>query len=440
LPNGLPSGQGQNNAAEGPSGWALFVRLLRIGLGIKRWVLIAGLGIGVCAIGLAFVTKNLLSLSTPNLLPWHMEGVIVFALGIGLILLAMYGLYKSLGPLLLRYTSINELARTIYTRRSLERGPHIVAIGGGTGLSVLLSGLKAHTDNITAIVTVADDGGSSGRLRRELGVMPPGDFRNCLVALSDDEGLVAELFQYRFDQGDGLEGHSFGNLFIAAMTGVTGSFEQALLESSKVLAVHGRIIPATWNHIDLTARLSDGTHVHGESNIAVRGGSIDEVHIDPPDIQANPEAIKAIAEADLILVGPGSLYTSIMPNLLVPGITEALEASAAQTIYLCNVATEEGETGGFTMADHVRALQRHTFPTIADSVIANGNLSEPGAQFNSQAVPPSGGELPNVRVITADLIDPEHPLRHDAERLARVVIDVYHGRRPIDKEKAAVAR
>jgi len=440
LANGLPKGQSRDSSATEISGWALFLRLMRIGLGIKRWVLIAGLGIGVCAIGLAFVAKNLLSLNTPDLLPWHMEGVIIFAAGIGLILLAMYGLYNSLGPLLLRYKSINELARTIYNRRSLERGPHIVAIGGGTGLSVLLSGLKTYTDNITAIVTVADDGGSSGRLRRELGVMPPGDFRNCLVALSDDESLVAELFQYRFDQGEGLEGHSFGNLFIAAMTGVTGSFEQALLESSKVLAVHGRIIPATWSHIDLTARLSDGTHVHGESNIAVRGGSIDEVHIEPSDIQANPEAIDAIAQADLILVGPGSLYTSIMPNLLVPGVMQALEASSAQTIYLCNVATEDGETGGFTMADHVRALQRHTFPTIADSVIANGNLSEPGAQFNSRAVPPSGGELPDVRVITADLIDPEHPLRHDAERLARVVIDVYHGRQPNENDSEAVTR
>ena len=440
MANGLPKGQCRDSSATEISGWALFLRLMRIGLGIKRWVLIAGLGIGVCAIGLAFVAKNLLSLNTPDLLPWHMEGVIIFAAGIGLILLAMYGLYNSLGPLLLRYKSINELARTIYNRRSLERGPHIVAIGGGTGLSVLLSGLKTYTDNITAIVTVADDGGSSGRLRRELGVMPPGDFRNCLVALSDDESLVAELFQYRFDQGEGLEGHSFGNLFIAAMTGVTGSFEQALLESSKVLAVHGRIIPATWSHIDLTARLSDGTHVHGESNIAVRGGSIDEVHIEPSDIQANPEAIDAIAQADLILVGPGSLYTSIMPNLLVPGVMQALEASSAQTIYLCNVATEDGETGGFTMADHVRALQRHTFPTIADSVIANGNLSEPGAQFNSRAVPPSGGELPDVRVITADLIDPEHPLRHDAERLARVVIDVYHGKQPNENDSEAVAR
>lgn len=440
MANGLPKGQSRDSSATEISGWALFLRLMRIGLGIKRWVLIAGLGIGVCAIGLAFVAKNLLSLNTPDLLPWHMEGVIIFAAGIGLILLAMYGLYNSLGPLLLRYKSINELARTIYNRRSLERGPHIVAIGGGTGLSVLLSGLKTYTDNITAIVSVADDGGSSGRLRRELGVMPPGDFRNCLVALSDDESLVAELFQYRFDQGEGLEGHSFGNLFIAAMTGVTGSFEQALLESSKVLAVHGRIIPATWSHIDLTARLSDGTHVHGESNIAVRGGSIDEVHIEPSDIQANPEAIDAIAQADLILVGPGSLYTSIMPNLLVPGVMQALEASSAQTIYLCNVATEDGETGGFTMADHVRALQRHTFPTIADSVIANGNLSEPGAQFNSRAVPPSGGELPDVRVITADLIDPEHPLRHDAERLARVVIDVYHGRQPNENDSEAVTR
>ncbi len=439
MANGIPNGNGQDGPQAKISGWALFLRLMRIGLGIKRWLLIGGTGIAVIAVGVAFVIKNLLSLNTPNLLPWHLEGVIVVSLGIALILMAIYGLYRSLGPLLLRYQGINQLARTVYTRRSLERGPRIVAIGGGTGLSVLLSGLKAHTDNITAIVTVADDGGSSGRLRRELGVMPPGDFRNCLVALSDDEGLVAELFQYRFDQGNGLEGHSFGNLFIAAMTGVTGSFEQALHESSKVLAVHGRIIPATWSHIDLTARLADGTQVRGESNIAVRGGSIDEVNIEPPDIQANPEAVDAIAQADLILVGPGSLYTSIMPNLLVPGIMEALQASSAQTIYLCNVATEEGETAGFTMADHVRALQRHTFRSIADSVIANCNLAEPGAQFNSQAVPPSGGELPDVRVITADLVDPEHPLRHDAERLARAVIDVYHGRQPIESESAAVA-
>ncbi len=437
MENGSSGEQGQGSPAASSSGWAVFARLMRIGLGIKRWLLIGGLGIGVCAVGITFVTKNLLSLNAPNVLPWHMEGILVFAAGVGLIMLAMYGLYRSLGPLLLRYQSINQLARTVYTRRSLERGPRVVAIGGGTGLSVLLSGLKAYTDNITAIVTVADDGGSSGRLRRELGVMPPGDFRNCLVALSDDEGLVAELFQYRFDQGNGLEGHSFGNLFIAAMTGVTGSFEQALFESSKVLAVHGRIIPATWGHLDLTAILSDGTHVHGESNIAVAGGSVAEVHIEPADSQVNPEAIDAINQADLILVGPGSLYTSIMPNLLVPGITEALKASSAQTMYVCNVATEDGETGGFTMTDHVRALQRHTFPTIADWVIANGNLAEPGAQFNSQAVPPSEGDLPDVRVVTADLIDPGHPLRHDAERLARVVIDVYHGRQPITSESPA---
>lgn len=428
MPNSYSSGPSQHDATVKYSGWALFLRLMHIGLGIKRWLLIGGLGIAVCAIGLAFLTKNLLSLNTPNLLPSHLEGVLVFSAGIGLVLLAIYGLYHSLGPLLLRYQSINELARTVYTRRSLERGPRIVAIGGGTGLSVLLSGLKAYTDNITAIVTVADDGGSSGRLRRELGVMPPGDFRNCLVALSNDEGLVTELFQYRFNQGNGLEGHSFGNLFIAAMTGVTGSFEQALLESSKVLAVHGRIIPSTWSHLDLNARLSDGTHVSGESNIAMQGGAIAEVHIEPSDIQANPEAIKAITQADLILVGPGSLYTSIMPNLLVPGIMEALQASSVQTIYLCNVATEQGETDGFTTSDHVRALQHHTFATIANCVIANDNMTETRVPANIHMVPPPREEIPDVRVITADLIDPEHPLRHNSDRLARAVIDVYHGR------------
>jgi uncharacterized cofD-like protein len=415
-------------------------RLLHIGLRIKRWLLIGILGIGVCAVGGAFVIKNFFDLIVPSILPWHIEGVIVVAFGVGLILLSLYGLFRSIGPLLFRYQSVNAMARTIYDRRSRERGPRIVAIGGGTGLSVLLRGLKAYTDNITAIVTVADDGGSSGRLRRELGLLPPGDFRNCLVALSDDEGLVAELFQYRFDQGNGLEGHSFGNLFIAAMTGVTGSFEEAIYESSRVLAVHGRILPTTMAPLSLSARLSDGTDVRGESNITERGGSIEQIFIEPPDREANPAAVAALNDAQLVVIGPGSLYTSILPNLLVSGITDALRASNAPKVYVCNVATEMGETDGYSVAEHVRRLQRHTYPRIADFLVANHGISEIASELDVHQVKLGADNPPNVKVVNADLIDASLPVRHDSVKLARVIMDVYHGKLPAEaRADASVA-
>lgn len=412
----------------GESGWAVFRRLLYFGLGVKRWLLAGAVGIGVCAVGIAFVIKNLFALNTPNLLPWHLEGVIVAAAGVALIVMSVWGLYRSVGPLLLRYQSVSALARTIYDRRSKERGPRVVTIGGGTGLSVLLRGLKQHTDNITAIVTVADDGGSSGRLRRELGLPPPGDFRNCLVALSEDEGLVADLFQYRFNQAGSLEGHSFGNLFIAAMASVTGSFEEALHESSKVLAVHGRILPATRSPLSLTARLTNGTLVRGESKIAESGGLIEKVHIEPANSAGHPDAVEAIMRADVVVVGPGSLYTSILPNLLVSEISDAMRKSNATTIYVCNVATEEGETDGFSVADHVRTLQDHTFPTIADYVVTNENVVEVGPGFAGEAVAAADESPPNVRVVSEDLVDSSHPIRHDSTKLAQVVLDVYHGR------------
>ena len=324
------------------SGLGVLRKLFYFGLGVKRWLLVAVIGISISLIGLAFVIKNLFSLRLPELLPWYLEGVVIAGVGGVVMLLSIYGLYRSVGPLLFPSASIDTLADTIYTRRSRGRGPRIVAIGGGTGLSVLLRGVKAYTDNLTAIVTVADDGGSSGRLRRELGVLPPGDFRNCLVAMSDSEPLVRDLFQYRFKQGDGLEGHSFGNLFIAAMTSVTGSFEQALLESSQVLAVHGQILPATLANVRLSARLTDGAVVHGESSITERGGSIDQIFIDPQDADAYPKAVDAIKQAQLVLIGPGSLYTSILPNLLVSEIGDAISESAAAKVYVCNVATQKG--------------------------------------------------------------------------------------------------
>ena len=425
---GLPNRNERRPATGESSGWAMLRDMMQVGLGLKRWLFIGACGVALCAVGMAVVLKNVFSLFWPNFLPWHLEGLAVGVLGIAMMLLGVYGLYRSLGPLVLRQQGVNSLTNTIITRRTRERGPKIVAIGGGTGLSMLLRGLKTYTDNITAIITVADDGGSSGRLRREFGLLPPGDFRNCLVALSEEEGVVADLFQYRFDQGGGLKGHSFGNLFIAAMTDVTGSFEQALYESSKVLAVRGRIVPSAIAHLSLVAKLDDGSTVRGESSITARGGSIERVMIEPPDSRAHPEAVEAIDAADLVVIGPGSLYTSLVPNLLVPEIASAVALTTAPKLYVCNVATERGETDGYTVADHVLALQAHTFPEVVDVVVANGHPPPMPQGSGVTHVLPSGEPPPNVSVVTGDVVDRDHPTRHDASKLADLIVDVYYGR------------
>jgi uncharacterized cofD-like protein len=320
---------------------------------------------------------------------------------------------------------------TVYRHRQRERGPKVVAIGGGTGLATLLRGLKGHTSNITAIVTVADDGGSSGRLRRELGILPPGDLRNCIAALAESESLTTQLFQYRFNEGQGLEGHSFGNLFIAAMAGVTGSFESALAESSRVLAVQGRILPSTLQDVTLIADLREEVQgrlnrVAGESSITRFGGTIERVYLEPGDARAYPEAIRAILDADLIVLGPGSLYTSIMPNLLVGDISRAVRVSRAPKVYVCNVATQLGETVGYSAADHVAAIQRHVGPNVVDLVVCNDRRN---VDFSGK---PSGvgelvtpGEVKGARLVQADVVDVEYPWRHDSRKLARAVMDAY---------------
>ena len=277
------------------------------------------------------------------------------------------------------------------------QAPKVVAIGGGTGLSTLLRGLKAHTPHMTAIVTVADDGGSSGRLRRELGVLPPGDFRNCIAALADDEALITQLFQYRFGLGDGLNGHSFGNLFITALAAVTGSFERAILEAGRVLAVRGRILPSTLDDVTLVADLQEPvgsdvaatglTRVQGESAIPKAGQPIERVFLRPEEVRAYPEAVRAILEADLIVAGPGSLFTSVLPNLLVQDIRRAVGASPALKLYVCNVATQPGETDGFDLGQHVAALQRHVGRGLFPCVLANDNeAAGPGLSPSVQPV------------------------------------------------------
>lgn len=410
------------------SGLEVMRKLFYFGLGVKRWILAGIIGVSISSLGFAFVIKNVFTLGLPNVLPWHLEGVLLGISGLVIMLISLYKLYKSIAPLLLSSSRLDILTETIYKRRSLSRGPKIVAIGGGTGLSTLLSGIKSYSDNLTAMITVADDGGSSGRLRRELGILPPGDFRNCLVAMSDSETLVRDLFQYRFDQGDGLEGHSFGNLFIAAMAEVTGSFEKALIESSQVLAVHGRTLPVTLSQISLSAQLLDGTVVNGETTITERGGSIDQILISPQDAEAYPVALEAISNADILVIGPGSLYTSIIPNLLVNGVAKTIRESNATKIYVCNVATQMGETDGYSASDHLEALQKHTFRSIVEYAIVSEDSKKLEYPLRTKQVKSDSGNVGNVRMIKEDLIDAKFPARHNALKLAQVIMDVYDGK------------
>ena len=320
----------------------------------------------------------------------------------------------------------------ITVHRRKERGPRIVAIGGGHGLSTLLRGLKQYSMNITAVVTVADDGGSSGRLRKSMGILPPGDIRNCLAALSNDEALLAQLFQYRFPSGNGgLGGHSFGNLFITALAELTGSFESAVAESGRVLAVHGRVLPSTLHDVKLVADVilphaSSEVRIIGESQIPEFPGQINRVWLEPTNPPAYPQVIQAILSADLIIVGPGSLFTSLLPNLLVPDITSSIIASRAVKIYVCNVATQKGETDGYSCHDHVRVITDHVGGQIFDLVLANSNTHD---------VLPEGIEWvlaqeaeTDYPIYMADLVGEDAPWRHDAVKLSRILMDLYQER------------
>jgi uncharacterized cofD-like protein len=334
----------------------------------------------------------------------------------------------------------------IAEHRRLGRGPKVVALGGGNGLATLLRGLKEHTTNLTAIVTVADDGGSSGRLRRELGLPPPGDVRNCLAALSDDEDLLTQLFQYRFMEGGDLEGHSFGNLFIAALAGVTGSFDRGVLEAGRVLRIRGQVLPATLSDVALVADKTASLDAHevrvqGESRIPGFPGRILRVHLDPGEPPAYPEAIRAILGADMIVIGPGSLYTSILPNLLVPDLAGAIRASRAFKVYVCNVASQPGETDGYDCAQHLAALESHVGGNLVDGILVNNriplNLPE-----GVHPVPLADGTNQTITSFPADVVDPERPWRHDSEKLAHVLLRLLEERTgpleltPIDRAQS----
>ncbi len=410
------------------------LRWLLPGMGVKRWLVVMALGVALLGLGVGVLLAQVPPLSVvPRYLslesfPTWARATVWIGLGASALILGLARLNRTLlSPFV---PDTGAAAEALYRYRKRGRGPKVVAIGGGHGLSTLLRGLKAHTSNITAIVTVADDGGSSGRLRRALGVLPPGDIRNCIVALADDEALLAQLFQYRFPATSveaGLNGHSFGNLFITAMAEVTGSFERAVLESSRVLAVQGRVLPSTLHSVtlmgDLRSEPTGVSRVKGESRITEARGVIERVYLEPDDVPAYPEAVRAILEADLIVLGPGSLYTSLLPNLLVREIAQAVAASQAVRVYVCNVATQPGETDEYTVEDHVAALERHVGPGLFPIVLVNDNFRY--VENLSKGVEPVRweGKLEAPYVLrTADLVDPACPWRHDGEKLAQALM------------------
>ncbi|KYP80187.1 gluconeogenesis factor YvcK family protein [Ferroacidibacillus organovorans] len=324
---------------------------------------------------------------------------------------------------------VRQRARERYAALVFERRPRVVVIGGGTGQPVLLRGLKNQGAEITAIVTVGDDGGSSGRLRTEFDMPPPGDIRNCLVALADTEPLLEELLQHRFKEGSVLTGHSFGNLFLAAMTSITGDFETAVKETSRVLAVRGRVLPAATQEITLFATYTDGTTEVGESAIPKQGKSIERIDIAPPDVLALPDALAAIREADAIVIGPGSLFTSVLPNLLVPGIADAVRESHGKVMYVCNVMTQPGETDGFTASQHVEAVYRHVGPRFFDMIIVNSasipaEMSDQYGIRGAHAVTADVEKLHalGLTVIARNFLHNASYVRHDPDLIAQQVL------------------
>jgi uncharacterized cofD-like protein len=415
-----------------------FIRWLLPGLGIKRWLLVALLGAGIfvngayrwlIAEGLKFPFNEYVDDVFDDVMPLTWLPWIFMVLGIVLFVIGFRQWMNSIVVALAPAERKDSIVDALLDMR-LRRGYRIVAIGGGTGLSTLLRGLKRYTSNITAVVTVSDDGGSSGRLQKELGILPPGDIRNCLVALADDEALVTDLFQYRFQEGEGLTGHSFGNLFLAAMTGITGDFDEAIRESSRVLNIKGRVLPATLESVHLTATLIDGSTLNGETTISHTTTPIKSISLDKPDAKPLGEVISAIRDADAIVLGPGSLFTSILPNLLVRAITEEIAASRVPKIYVCNVMTQPGETDGFSASKHVRVLLDQAGARVCDIAVINNEaprrLLERYALEGQTPVEPDVDQVEKlgVRVVRANVISETDTVRHDPLKLSDVVVRI----------------
>ncbi len=426
-----------------------FMKWLHPGLHIKRWLFLFGLGMMCSSFGI-ILTFNYQWLG--SLEEWafrllyevtgHYNYTILASLGILVILLGLVVMAWATRRLIRTMIGVvmpgesENLSDLIFSNLQLSKGPKVVVIGGGTGLSVMLRGLKAKTYNLTAVVTVADDGGSTGRIRQDLDIIAPGDLRNCLVALADKEGLMEKLFAHRFGGSGNLTGHSFGNLFIAALIEVLGDVEEAMDATSKVLRVRGKVIPSSAEKLRLNAEMTDGRIVEGESQIPHAHGKIKRVFTTPEHPKAIQSAVRAIQEADAIVLGPGSLYTSIMPNLCVPDIVQAVRTSKAPKIYICNVMTQPGETDDYTVSDHVKAINRQAGGRVIDFVIANNGDVDPAVLqryvatgshpviIDKKEVSQAGATL-----ILSDLINKENSATHDTKKLANVLFDLINALR-----------
>ncbi|MDD5438939.1 MAG: YvcK family protein [Candidatus Omnitrophica bacterium] len=393
------------------------------GMLVKRWIFITTIGVVFISMGFAIMISEQMARNKT-----FASGVIL--VGILFVITGMKRMVKSFVTVFLPEEG-SRLVDRVYAKRILERGPRVVALGGGHGLSTLLHGLKEYTTNITAIVTVADDGGSSGRLREEFDILPPGDIRNCLVALADAEDLMQRLFQFRFSEGKDLKGHSFGNLFITAMTRVTGDFEQAVKESSKVLSVRGNVVPSTTDKVVLVAEHKDGSQTEGESKIPQSLSPIRKMYIRPEACVPTKEAVDAIRKADVIVIGPGSLYTSLVPNLLIKGIAAEIFRSKAQKVFVCNAMTQHGETDGYRVSDHLRALIDHAGKGIVKHVIVNGGSvpEEILSKYAREYAYPVVLDSENVKklgcdIIKSDIVSTEGYVRHNPTRLVRLILNL----------------
>ncbi|TVQ43262.1 MAG: YvcK family protein [Gloeocapsa sp. DLM2.Bin57] len=436
----------QKKSVKKANQWLKWYQWLSPGLFVKRWLLITISGVLLAGFGIAIwsnltpvyrimaLVSGLLEVIT-EIMPSYVSGPLVIIAGLFLIFWGQSSTVNTITRVL-KPENDEQILDLLMNHRRLNRGPKIVTIGGGTGLSNLLRGLKEYSANITAIVTVADDGGSSGRLRREIGVLPPGDIRNCLAALADEEKLLTELFQYRFNAGDGLIGHSFGNLFLTAMSDITGDLEKAIAASSRVLAVRGKVLPSTLTDVNLWVKLTDGRIIEGESSIAKARGKIETIGCHPTEAIALPAAVKAIQEADYLIIGPGSLYTSIIPNLLVPDIVKAIAESQAPSIYICNIMTEPGETDEYSVSDHIRAIDKVTKGKIFDAVLVNRTLPSDAALeryatenshpviLDREAIAKLGRGIVLANIMEEETI--EGYIRHNSQLLAQVLLRWYH--------------
>ena len=415
------------------------------GLQVKRWFMLIFLGAALMTLGvlvlidikpifytMEFIRKIAMNVSTE----WLAFAVLMFGAAL------FFKGWEKTNLSILDGKDNQTLLESLYRRRKLNRGPKIVAVGGGTGLSMLLRGIKRITNNVTAVVTVGDDGGSSGRLREEMGMLPPGDIRNCIAALADDEDLITKLFQYRFKSGEGLEGHSFGNLFLTALCSITGDMVRAVKESSNVLSIRGRVLPSTLDDMKLVAEMEDGRIIHGESNIPEAHGRVKRLFTDPVNCKALSDVITAIRDAELIILGPGSLYTSVIPNLIIKEIAEEIVKSHAKKIYVCNIMTQPGETDGYAVSDHVKALMQHAgSKNIIDAVLVNdylpNNLAQKYQQSGSYPVRLDVENLKKlgVKLFSKKLIEDskEGLVRHSSNRVARAIYYWYRKEHKQDK-------